>query len=884
MPMNTSRIVTFGAVGAMVCVASFIARLALAKEPPPSTAADPAAPYNRSRVGPLEDGRIVVPTNQVLAPAGRQVIVGGRPTDLALAPDGRWLAVLNLKEVLLINVESGEVVSRAPHKEGSYKGIIFAPNSKRVYASSMGSSIGVFDVSDTGQLTATAPILLDREKSEQSGSALPIGLAVRADGKTLFAALNLRNSLAEINLSTGRIVREVSVGNAPYDVVVVRHLAFVSNWAGRLPEKGSSTGPSGIALPVRVDPVRNIANDGSVSVVDLKAGREIAQLVIGLHPSGMAGTPDGRFVMVANAHSDNISVIDTRELKVVETISTRPAKKLLFGSTPNALVISPDGRRLYATNGTNNSIAVIDFQPPQSKLLGCVPTAWYPAGLTFDSKRGAIYVANLKGIGSRSQSWKGEREINGKSVFGYNSHDHQGTLSLVKLPMDDELAAFTRQVLDNNRLTESISALAPPRPDAPRRPVPERHGEPSIFKHVVYIIKENRTYDQVFGDLKKGEGDPQLCIFGRDVTPNHHKLVEEFVLLDNFYCSGVASADGHQWTDEAYVTDYLEKAFSGWPRSYPYPGGDAMAYAPTGFLWDNVLAHKKSLRVYGEFVKADIRWKDPLQKDRPAFIDCYRDFVEGKGAIEVRATANIKTIEKYLCPTYIGFPNTVPDIHRAAQFINELKGYEKSGDFPNFVIMLLPNDHTSGTRPGAPRPESSVADNDLALGRIVEAISHSKFWPETCIFVVEDDPQMGFDHIDGHRTVALVVSPYTRRKAVDSTNYNHTSMVRTIELVLGLPPMNQFDTSATPMASCFTDKPDLTPYDALPNQIPLDRLNPTLADIKDPRERHWAAESAKLDLDDVDLADEDTFNRILWHARRGRDDTYPQWAVGARPE
>jgi Phosphoesterase family len=383
----------------------------------------------------------------------------------------------------------------------------------------------------------------------------------------------------------------------------------------------------------------------------------------------------------------------------------------------------------------------------------------------------------------------------------------------------------------------------------------------------------------VLGDVKKGEGDRELCIFGRAVTPNAHKLVDEFVLLDNFYCSGVCSADGHQWTDEAYVTDYLEKAFGGWPRSYPYPGGDAMAYAPSGFLWDNVLAHKETLRVYGEFVSAQVRWKDRRRIGTPKFIDIYRDTVEQTGLVEVRATAAIKTLEHYICPTAVGFPLSVPDIHRAAQFTGELKNYEKSGELPNLMMVMLPHNHTMGLRPDNPRPESCVADNDLALGRIVDAISHSRFWPETCIFVVEDDPQMGFDHIDGHRTVAMVISPYTKRKTVDHTNFNQTSMVRTIELILGLAPMNQIDASATPMSSCFTNKADVTPYNVAPNEIPLDRLNPPLAAIRNALQRYWAEESLKLNLDEEDKADENTFNRILWHAQRGRDDTYPKWAV-----
>lgn len=863
---------------------------------------DPAN-YDRLRTGDSQDGRIVVPTNQVLSPAGRQVTFSDRPTDVALSPSGRWLAVLDRGHVAIIDPEAGEIVSRVSHGSGSVAGIAFAPDGTRLFASNIRGSIGVFSVAEDGKLKAEPPIGLPGSKRTtaenvargatgpqsprdetpapraESKGAFPIGLAVAADGKSLWAVLNLRNSLVQLELGEGKTLDEIAVGNAPYGVALVGRKAYVSNWAGRHPESKETSGESGAGAPVRVDPRRNIASDGSVSVVDLDAGREIKQIVVGLHPSGIAATPDGRHVLVANANSDTVSVVDTAKDEVVETISTRPADKLLFGSAPNALAISGDGKTVYVSNGTNNAIAVIEFLPGNSRLAGCIPTGWYPAGLVIDAARNSLQVANIKGAGSRSIDWKGSRKVGGKAIFGYNSHDYLGTVSLVPIPTAAQLAEHTKTVLANNRLTESISALAPPRPDQPPRPVPQRHGEPSVFKHVLYIIKENRTYDQVFGDIERGESDPDLCIYGRDVTPNHHQLVDDFVLLDNFYCSGVLSADGHQWTNEAYVTDYIEKSFGGWPRSYPYWGGDAMAYASSGFIWDNVLAHQKTLRVYGEFVKATIEWKDAAKKQKPTFLDCYRDFVEQRGEIDIRAKAAIKTLEPYLCPTAIGFPSTVPDVHRADQFIRELKEFEKDGTFPNFMIMLLPNDHTAGTRPGTPTPAATVADNDLALGRIVEAISQSRFWRDTCIFVVEDDPQNGFDHIDGHRTVAMAISPYTRRHALDSTQYNQTSMVRTIELILGLPPMTQLDSSATPMASCFADRPDFTPYKALPNKVPLDQMNPPLADIRNPRQRHWAEVSLKLPLDNIDEADEGTLNRILWHAARGRDDNYPAWAV-----
>lgn len=873
----------------------------------PTKANDPAD-YDRRRVGGEDGRRIVVPTNQVLSPAGRQVAFSGRPTDVALSPDGRWLAVLDRSHVLVIDPESAEIVSRVPHPSGSYAGIVFAPDGTLLYASNSRGSVGVYRLDEEGRATAEESIALSvrpgvkgenkansetgpqspNQEAAQPGAdaknALPIGLALDPNGKTLWAVLNMRNSLAEIDVAERKIVREIPVGNAPYGVALVGRKAYVSNWAGRHPGKGDTTAESGDATPVRVDPVRRIASDGSVSVVDLEAGKELTQVVVGLHPAGIAATPDGRHVVVACANSDSLVVIDVENSEAIETISTRPAEKLLFGSAPNALAISSDGQWIYASNGTNNAIAVIQFSPGKSRLAGCIPTGWYPAGLALDASRKSVYVANVKGVGSRNVDWKESRKIGEKLVSGYNSHDYLGTVSLIPLPTAQELAGQTQTVLANNRLTESISALAPLRASAAPRPVPERHGEPSVFQHVLYIIKENRTYDQVFGDVERGEGDPELCIYGRDVTPNHHKLAEEFVLLDNFYCSGVLSADGHQWTNEAYVTDYLEKAFGGFPRSYPYWGGDAMAYAPSGFIWDNVLAHKKTLRVYGEFVTAQVSWKDPARKSRPSFLECYRDFVENKQEIDVQATAAVASLQPYLCPTAIGFPSIVPDVHRAAQFIRELKEFEAQGNLPNFMIMMLPNDHTSGTRPDMPTPAAAVADNDLALGRVVEAVSRSKFWPQTCIFVVQDDPQNGFDHIDGHRTVALVISPYTRRHAVDSTNYNQTSMVRTMELILGLPPMNQLDASATPMASCFTGEIDLTPYAAAPNNVPLDELNPKLSAIRDARQRRWAEASLELPLDDVDEADEDTLNRILWHAARGRDDTYPAWAVLAEAD
>ncbi len=476
-----------------------------------------------------------------------------------------------------------------------------------------------------------------------------------------------------------------------------------------------------------------------------------------------------------------------------------------------------------------------------------------------DKNADFLFVANTKGIGSRNL--RADRP-------GYNTHNHMGSISILPVPKMNTLSEMTEIVKENNSFAQMIAQQNQKKKSKRRVAVPQFPDQESHFKHVVYIIKENRTYDQVFGDLEQGNGDTTLVHFGREVTPNHHALVEDFVLMDNYYCSGVLSADGHQWTDEAYVTDYIEKFFGDFPRSYPYDGGDPMAYSPTGFIWDNVMDHGLSFRNYGEFVDAIIEPRSAT------FTDMYQDFTAGTNNIKIRAKSNLPQMEPYTCPTFIGFPNTVTDVYRVGEFLKEFKEFEKNDNFPDFIIMLLPNDHTSGTKPGVPTPRAAVADNDLALGMLVEAISHSKFWKETCIFVTEDDPQAGLDHVDGHRTVGMVISPYTKRNEVVSTNYSQINMFRTIENILGIPPLNQFDMAAEPMLDCFTKRPDFTPYKALANNIPLDELNPELSALTGDA-RYWAIKSMEQNLDELDRIDEDTFNRIIWHAIKGYDVPYP---------
>ncbi len=624
-------------------------------------------------------------------------------------------------------------------------------------------------------------------------------------------------------------------------------------------------------------------------MVDLDSGLPVAEIMTGLHASALAATPDGRYLCVANANSDTISVISTSTDRVVETIPVRWQAQDLFGASPNALALDAKGRTLYVCAGTQNAVAVIRFHPGRSRFLGClpigkqgnsklaglIPTGWFPGAIVVDEQRGKLYVANIKGtLPDRAYD---------PSHEGYNSHQHLGTISFISLPGKPELKQETVTVLRNYRRAVAQNVFLPARPDQPARAVPERIGEPSVFKHVIYLIKENRTYDQVLGDVTEGNGDPRLCVFGERVTPNQHKLVRDFVLMDNLYCCGILSADGHEWADTALATDYMEKSFADFPRSYPdlqdLDDFDAVAYAPGGFLWDNAKAHGKTFRIYGEATVAVKAWKDASNRKPVNFLDSYNDFIHHTGLITYSNYPGLDSLAACRMTNIVGWEMAVPDVYRAAQFLSEFKGFVANGNLPNLIVMDLPNDHTSGTDPGSPTPAAQVADNDLAFGQIVEAVSHSPYWKDTCIFAVEDDPQSGWDHVSGYRTTAYAISAYTKRHAVIGINYNQTSMLRTMELMLGLPPMNQLDATATPMTACFTGQPDFTPFDALTNNIPLDQMNPVLSSIHDARQLRDAIASSRLPLKKPDQCPESVLNRILWHAQRGFQEPYPQWAI-----
>ena len=811
--------------------------------------------------GPRAQGGHVLPTHQVVEPAGTAIAFDGRPLDLVASPDGRFVFVKEKASVLTLDARTLAIAGRfrAEKLGGSMHGLAITRAGDKLYLTGTEDQLFELAVAQDGSLALARTLRMPQ--AEAGGDPYPCGLALSPDESSALVCLSRANALAQVDLRTGTVGATIPVGVAPYDVAYSPdgRSAYVSNFGGRRARAGDTTAPSS-GTPLVVD-ARGIGASGTVALVDLEQRAAAGEIECGLHPCDLELSRDGERLYVAAANSDAVFVVDTREGRVLEEIGVRPDPKLPFGSITNALALSSDERTLYVANGGNNALAVVKLRDAgRSSVAGFLPTGAFPGAIALLGER--ILVANVKGEGSRATK-EGQK--------GWHSPNERGSVSCIPAFDAAQLAEWTEQALRDARIPQAQrTAEARARSGVRPRPVPRASGEPSTIEHVVYVIKENRTYDQVFGDLAQANGDPSLCVFGREVTPNQHALAERFVLLDNYYCNGVVSADGHQWATQGLAVDYLEKQFGGWTRSYDL-GTDALTYAANGFLWDAVLLRGLSFRNFGEMDFARI--------DAPKgnWFDVQRAVREGS----FRSSRDISpaALARYSAPGYPGWNMAISDQLRIDRFLEEFRAMEQGGELPSFTIVYLPQDHTSGLDENSPTPRAHVADNDLAVGRLLEALSKSRFWPTTAVFVNEDDPQNGWDHVDGHRSTCLVASPWVKRGAVLHRFYNQTSVLRTMELILGLPPLSQQDAAALPMDECFTDEPDFAPFEALANRVPLDERNPKKS-AATAAELPLLLASEAQDLSLPDRIDEDAFNRVIWFSVRG-EEPYPAEFAGA---
>lgn len=802
-----------------------------------------------AHLGKQPDGAYLVPTNQLLRPWGEQTMIAGRPVDMAFDSQKRILAILNTRGIYLADGSTGTKIGIVSTRSTSYAGIAFRPGDRELWASetsNRGDSILITPISDSG-------VPGEQARIDIPNHAVPVGIAFSPDGKTAYVALSRANSLAVIDAETRKVTKQIDVGIAPFGVVVskVRGKIYVTNRGGRRPGANDTTGPSS-GSRVLTDPVTGSAISGTLSVIDAET-LAMHEVPVGLAPSQLALSPDEKLLAVSNGHSDTVSILDTESLARTDVrIPTFPDAAL--GSQPIASVFAPDGKTLYVACGGNDAIAVLTPKGKTWKVEGAVPTAWFPSALAV-GREGSLRVLNIKGMGNTA---------NDRGTF--NSKEFEGSLEIVPAPTAAQIAAGTREV------------------KAANSPVYEPAGGISNLsslgiEHVFLIVKENRTYDQVLGDLPKANGDPKLVMYGRDVTPNHHALAERYVTLDNFYVGGAMSFDGHQWLMQSFVSDYVERSLQTAPRGYAWNMADALTVAPTGFFWQSSLK-PLDVRIFGEFqlparfdpnTQSMVDMNENQQLGWPAYWKLYQ---EGKWHDAVGSRSGVPALQSYCSRHYPNNNTAITDEIRASEFLEEFAENEKTGKLANLTVITLTSDHTNGTRPGSPTPKAMVADDDLAMGRIVEGITRSRFWPKTLIFVVEDDAQDGVDHVDGHRTVALAISPFIRRGVVDSNNYNHSSMIRTIQEIFRIPAKTRFLESARPMTSIFTAQTDPAPYEHLVPKQPLDQMNPELRGLVG--RRLWAArQSAAMNFREVDDAPENVLNRILWWDAKGYDTPYP---------
>ncbi|HJZ82115.1 MAG TPA: bifunctional YncE family protein/alkaline phosphatase family protein [Pyrinomonadaceae bacterium] len=754
--------------------------------------------------------RNCLPTGVCLDPAGHSFGVGNMPLAMTLSPEGDRLIVLlsgwRQQGLQVIDPETGRVMQTIS-QPGAFLGLTFSGDGQTLYVSG-GNEDAVYRYRwRDKQATLIDRIVLAPKEPKKDGTRFPAGIAISNDGKRLFAAENLADTLAVIDLETMKVEQRLPTEPYPYHVVVAPDgRVYVSSWGGKTVS------------------VFTPGKDGRLT--------ERSRIAAGHHPSALLLNQNGSRLFVASANTNSIAVIDTRKARVLTRLQDPPPAGPNQGSTPNALALSPDGLRLYVAEADNNSVAAFSLSPSTAgkgpgrganQLIGRLPVEWYPTALLVT--KDYFLVLNGKGRGTRSNP----DEVQPDTKLPDDSETYtlgqlNGTISTLPAAFDRRaLAQLSQRVARANNWDRTFRSAA--------------HYPP--FKHVIYIIKENRTYDQIMGDLPQGDGDTSLLFFPRAISPNHHALAERFGLFDRFFVNAEVSSQGHYWSTAGYVTDYGEKTIpSGYStRRNPEDRGDIDDPA-AGYLWNAAIRKGLTLRDYGEF-----RWTMPKEKNGP-----------------VKSSPLKAALIPYASYEYPPGDLKIPDQVRADAWLKEFQEFVHDGKLPALEILHLPGDHTSGARPGRPTPNACMADNDLALGRLVEAVSNSVYWKDTVFFVLEDDAQDGPDHVDSHRSVLIVISAYNRGGVIHRF-VNTTDVFATIEEILGLSKLSKFDYYGRPLREVFNEQPNLTPYAALRSAQRLDELNPATGAN--------ASGSLELNLDEVDAANDEAFNRILWSVMKG---------------
>ncbi|TGE04870.1 alkaline phosphatase family protein [Hymenobacter fodinae] len=768
---------------------------------------------------------ILLPNGWSLSPVGRSLPLGDLPLNMQLSRNGRLLAVTNngqsTQTIQLIDPKTEKLLDEKTIAKSWY-GLQFSADGRQLYASGGNDNIILRYGTAGGRLGAPDTLRLGQPWTKEKIS--PTGLALDDARHRLYAVTKEDNTLYVLDTQTKATVQKVPLGHEAYACLLSpdRRTLYISLWGG-----------------------------DKVALFDTQTGKLTGEIATESHPNELLLTRNGRTLFVANANDNSVSVVDTRTRKVLEVISAALHPTKLTGSTTNALALSPDEKTLYIGNADNNCLSVFDVRTPgKSTARGFIPTGWYPTSVKTLGRH--ILVANGKGFSSLANP-QGPQPVkptdNSGSHTGVTGQPVQyigglfkGTLSFIERPDDALLSSYSKQVYANTPFTGEAGTGAA---RSVGHPVPGQAGEKSPIKYVFYVIKENRTYDQVLGDMAEGNGDSTLCVFPEKVTPNHHALAREFVLLDNFYVNAEVSADGHNWSMAAYATDYTEKT---WPTSYgnrggtyDYEGTRKIAYPRDGYIWDYCQRAGLSYRTYGEF--ADLG-KTPL-----------------------------KSLQGHMCVKSPGFNMDIKDVERVRIWRHDFDSLLTAGAVPQFSTIRLSNDHTSGQRRGKYTPIAAMADNDLALGQLVEHLSQSPIWKESVVFVLEDDAQNGPDHVDAHRTPAFVISPYTRRGTAIHTMYSTSGALRTMELLLGLPPMSQYDAAALPLYDCFTSTPNLSPYQARAARVNLEARNVAWNKSAEKSERfNLASEDAIPDLE---------LNEVIWKFIKGENAVAPAPRRGA---